>query len=112
MTVAVSVALALLFLAAGITKLAGVSSTEEMRGHLAITVAQWRTIGALEFAGAVGVLLGLAVEVLGIAAAAGLLLTASGAIATHLKAGDPPKAAIPAGIGLLLAAAVIVLQAT
>jgi uncharacterized membrane protein YphA (DoxX/SURF4 family) len=112
MTIAVSIVLALMFGVAGLTKLAGISSSEETRDHLAIPVARWRTIGFLEVAGAVGVLVGLAVEALGIAAAAGLLLTSIGAMATHLKAGDPPKLALPAAILGILSVAVIVLQAS
>ena len=111
MTVAVSILLGLAFLGAGATKLAGVDQSDEMRDHLGIGAAQWRTIGFLEVAGGVGVLVGLAVSALGAAAAAGLLLTSLGAIATHVKAGDPPKAAAPAAVLGLLAAATFVLQA-
>jgi uncharacterized membrane protein YphA (DoxX/SURF4 family) len=111
MTTAVSLVLALAFLAAGTTKLAGVGSSVEMRDHLGIAEMQWRGIGFLEVSGAVGVLVGLAVSWLGAAAAAGLLLTSIGAMATHLKAGDPPKAAAPAAVLGVLSAAVFVLQA-
>jgi hypothetical protein len=69
-------------------------------------------IGVLELAGAVGVLVGIAVEELGLAAAAGLLLTSLGAIATHAQAGDPPKALLGAAVGLVLSSAVVALQAT
>jgi hypothetical protein len=55
---------------------------------------------------------GIGVEELGLAAAAGLLLTSLGAIATHLKTGDPPQAFIGAAVGLVLSSAVVVLQAT
>ena len=65
----------------------------------------------LELAGAVGVLVGIAVEELGIAAGIGLLLTSLGAILAHARAGDPPKAAVAATVGLVLSTAVVVLQA-
>ena len=110
MTAAVSIALALLFLAAAVGKFTGM--TDATRAHLGIAVARWRAIGVLELAGVVGVLVGIGVEELGLAAAAGLLLTSLGAIATHLKVGDPPQAIIGAAAGLLLSIAVVVLHAT
>ena len=92
-TAAVSVALALLFLAAAAGKLTGM--TQPTGDHLGISPRLWRAIGVLEVAGVVGVVVGLAVEELGIAAGAGLLLTSLGAIVAHARAGDPPKAAVP-----------------
>jgi hypothetical protein len=65
----------------------------------------------LELAGAVGVLVGIAVEALGLAAAAGLVLTSLGAIAAHVRASDPPKALVPAAVGLVLSSAVVALHA-
>lgn len=110
MTIAVSILLALAFLGAGAAKLVGVEQSDQMRDHLGIGVVQWRVIGVLEVAGAVGVLLGLAVSALGAAAAAGLLLTSLGGAATHLRAGDPPKAAMPVVVLGLLSAATLLLQ--
>jgi hypothetical protein len=110
MTAAVSIALALLFLAAAAGKLT--RRTEAMAVHLGIPVRRWRAIGVLELAGAVGVLVGIGVEALGLAAAIGLALTSLGAIATHIKVGDPPKALAGAVAGLLLSSAVVALQAT
>jgi hypothetical protein len=42
-------------------KLAGLRQSLAIRDHLGIAPDAWRTIGRLEFAGAAGVLLGLAV---------------------------------------------------
>ena len=113
MTTAVSIALALLFLAAAAGKLTGM--TKELGAHLGVSLARWRLIGVLEIAGAAGVLVGIAaddLEDLGLAAAAGLLLTSLAAIAAHVKAGDPPKALVGAAVGLVLSSAVVALQAT
>ena len=49
----------------------------------------WRTIGVLEIAGVAGVLIGMAVPPLGIAAGVGLALLMVGAIATRLRVHDP-----------------------
>jgi uncharacterized membrane protein YphA (DoxX/SURF4 family) len=110
-TTAVSIALAFVFFAAGISKLLSVEASIQVRDHLGIGVMHWRTIGFLEVSGAVGVLVGLAVSALGAAAAAGLLLTSIGASATHLRAGDPPRAASVPGALAVLAAATFALQA-
>jgi hypothetical protein len=109
-TVLVSVALALLFLATAAGKLTGHAMSVAHRDHLAIPVVRWQQIGLLEVAGAVGVLIGLALRPLGVAAAAGLVLLSLGAIATHVRAGDKPAAALPALTALALAAAALVLQ--
>lgn len=111
-TVFVSVVLALLFLGTAAGKLTGYAASVTIRDHLAIPAVRWQQIGLLEVAGAVGVLIGLALRPLGIAAAAGLVLLSLGAIATHVRAGDKPAVALPAFAALTLALAVLVLQGT
>jgi hypothetical protein len=108
----VSVVLALLFLATAAGKLTGHAASVAMRDHLVIPAVRWQQIGLLEVAGAVGVLIGLALRPLGIAAAAGLALLSLGAIATHVRAGDKTVHALPAFGALVLAAAALVLQGT
>jgi uncharacterized membrane protein YphA (DoxX/SURF4 family) len=112
MTIAVSVMLALLFLGAAAAKLTGQAASLAERDHFNIPAARWQQIGILEIAGAAGVLIGLALRALGVAAAGGLVVLSLGAIATHMRAGDKPTAAVPAFVALALAAATLVLQAT
>ena len=112
MTTAISILLALLFAATAAGKLTGQPMSLAMRDHLGIAAARWQQIGLLELAGAAGVLIGLALRPLGIAAAAGLALLALGAIATHVRAGDKPVAAAPAVLALALAVATVALHAT
>ena len=109
-TIVVTGLLATLFLSAAGMKLAGVPQSLEIRDHLGVAPAQWRLIGVLELAGAVGAAVGLAVRGLGVAATGGLVLVSLGAIATHIRAGDPPEAAGPAGLALVLAAGALALQ--
>jgi uncharacterized membrane protein YphA (DoxX/SURF4 family) len=111
-TLLLSVVLAGLFLATAAGKLTGHTASIAIRDHLAIPAVRWEQIGLLEVAGAVGVMIGLALRPLGIAAAAGLVLLSLGAIATHVRAGDKPAAALPAFAALALAAGVLVLQGT
>jgi hypothetical protein len=110
-TAVVTGLLAALFLAAGAPKIAALPKSLEIRDHLGVPAGSWRLIGALEIAGAVGAAIGLAVRPLGLAATGGLVLVAGGAIVTHLRAGDPPSEAAPAGVALVFAAAALALQA-
>jgi hypothetical protein len=61
------------------------------------------TLGALKMAGALGVLVGIVVPLLGVAAAAGLALFFVGAILTHLRARDYSPSLGLAGVFLALA---------
>jgi hypothetical protein len=111
LTAAVSIALALLFAATAAGKLTGHAMSLAMRDHLEVPAVRWEQIGVLELAGVAGVLIGLALRPLGIAAAAGLALLSLGAIATHVRAGDNAVAAAPAALALALAVATVALQA-
>jgi hypothetical protein len=74
-------------------------------------VRRWmlRPLAVVKIAGAVGLLIGIGVPALGLAAAVGLVLFFVGAISAHIRARD--YASIPApGVFLLLAAASLVLR--
>lgn len=68
-------------------------------------------LAALEIAGAVGVLIGLAFAPLGIAASGGLIAYFIGAVISHLRVRDIKNAAMPVA-PLALAVAVFVLRIT
>ena len=69
----------------------------------------WITIfGALKAAGALGLLVGIAVPLIGVAAASGLVLFFIGAVVTHLRAHDYSFGL--AVVFLLLAVAALVLR--
>ena len=101
---------AVIFAPAGLTKATDHPKMRDDRARFSITEQQWKLLGALEVLGAIGVLVGLAVGAIGIAAAAGLAVVSLGAVATHVRAGDPVAKTVPAGIGLVLAAVVIALH--
>lgn len=90
-TLVLAILLAALFAAAGGAKLAGVKQMRDSAAHLGLSFTAYRGIGALEAAGAAGLLIGLWFAPLGIAAAAGLVLLTIGAVMFHLKAKDPAK---------------------
>ena len=66
-------------------------------------------LGFFKLAGAIGLLVGIAVPVLGVAAASGLVLFFIGAIVAHLRAGALSTIPFP-GILLLAAVASLVLR--
>jgi hypothetical protein len=107
--VIISVAYALMLLFSASMKLRG-----EERSIAVITgVGAPRSwipwLAAAELAGAVGLLIGLGVAGLGIAAAIGLVLYFIGAVGAHLRVGD--RAISGAGVMLVLAIASLVLRA-
>jgi hypothetical protein len=109
-TVIVTLLLAALFAFSASIKLLGVARSLAIRDHLGVQRLQWRLIGALELAGVVGVLVGLAWPPIGIAAAIGLALLSIGALAFHIRASDRVVDMVPAVIGIALAAATAVLH--
>jgi hypothetical protein len=78
-------------------------------GTVGVPERYFPILAALELAGAVGILVGLWLEPLGIAAAAGLLAYFVGAGIGHLRVGDTKGLAMPA-VPLLLSIAVLVLR--
>jgi hypothetical protein len=104
-----NVVLAVAFLGTGAIKLIGNKTSMEMRDHVGVGAQLWRVIGALEVAGAVGLLAGLALPALGIVAAVALSLLLIGAMGAHLRT-DDARGALPAALLLLAAVAVIVIR--
>jgi len=104
--------LALAFLGAGVPKILRV---QQMRDE----IVRWRlppsflpVIGVIEVAGAALLLAGVVADDAGIALAGAvvLLCVAIGAVATHVRIGDPPaRTAPPAVLGVLAAVAVALL---
>lgn len=87
-TVVLAVLLSLTYAASGGQKVAGVTSAMENADHLRVPRGPYKVIGGLELLAVVGLLIGLAVWPLGVAAGAGLALLMAGAVVTHLRAGD------------------------
>ena len=103
MTTAISILLALLFAATAAGKLTGQPMSLAMRDHLGIAAARWQQIGLLELAGAAGVLIGLALRPLGIAAGRWVWAVFAG------RLGVPPRPVTPVLAVTLLVPATIVL---
>lgn len=108
-TIVVSALLVPAFLFSGGLKVAGAKQSLQIRDQLHIAAGLWLLIGALELAGAAGLLVGLWVPAIGIAAAVGIGLLMAGAIGAHLRASDARNVG-PAGLLLVLAVTVAILQ--
>lgn len=100
--------LAAVFLAAGAAKLLAVPSMRARAAHVGFSIEAYRGIGALEVAGAAGLLVGAASPLLRTAAALGLVLLLGGAAITHLRMKDGIKEMAPA---VVLGALLVVLLA-
>ncbi|MGV9771774.1 DoxX family protein [Streptosporangium sp. NPDC003464] len=90
-TAALSVLLALAFAGAAFPKLSGKDAMAAQLHRLGVSAGLMRVIGALEALGAGGLIVGLWIGVLGVAAAIGLALLMAGAVVTHVKARDTAK---------------------
>jgi DoxX-like family len=105
MTTVLAVVLAVVFGVAGLAKVAGAPVMRKAARHLGFSVGKYRVVGALEVAGAVGLLVGLVVPVIGVAAAIGLGLLLIGAGSAHLVHRDgAPRVAVPLVLAAVVAA--------
>jgi acid phosphatase family membrane protein YuiD len=108
-----SILVALLYLVAASTKLAGQARQVEIAQQLGIAFARYRLIGIPELAASVGLIVGLWVPAIGAAAAIGLALVMVGATVVRARAGRP-AAELVADVALLalnVATAVVIILA-
>ncbi|MEU5259675.1 DoxX family protein [Amycolatopsis sp. NPDC021455] len=106
--IVLSVLVAAVFLLFGAAKLFALAPMRERATHAGFSVTAYRGIGVLEIAGAAGLLLGLAVPVLGALAGTGLLLLLAGALVTHVRNRDGVRDLVPALVCAALVAGYLV----
>ena len=82
----------------------------DMLRQLGITDSQIRLLGIVEVLGALGLLIGIWVPILGQLAAIGFVLYFLGAMIEHVRAKDPMKDMAPALVLLILSIIVTILQ--
>ncbi len=107
--VVVSAVMAVMVTLSGIFKLARSPQVVEGIGGLGVPLTWFPWLATAEIAGAVGLVVGLVIAPIGIAAGVGLLLYFAGAIGAHVRADDLPGIGTPAMM-LTLAAAALVLR--
>src|ERR1700750_317456 len=108
--IALSVLVALVFVANGAAKLLGHPRMIEASTHLGYSMRSFRIIGLLEVFGALGILLAPLCVPLSVAAAIGLILLTIGGFIAHLRAADPIRFGTPALVCALLASTAAGLQ--
>jgi len=100
--------LVLAFGALGSAKLAGSPAMRARAQHVGFSVAAYRRIGVLEILACLGVLVGVAVPLIGALAATGLVVLLGGAVIAHLRNGDGWRELAPAGVLGAVAVAFVV----
>ena len=106
--IVLSVLVAVVFLLSGAASLFALAPMRERAADAGFSVTAYRGIGALQIAGAAGLLLGLAVPVLGALAGTGLLLLLAGALITHVRNHDRGRDLVPAIVCAVLVAGYLV----
>jgi hypothetical protein len=107
MFIVLTVLLAGACFAPSVAKLSAHPKMQASAGHFGIPWPQYRMIGVAEMLAGAGVIAGLFWPPIGIAAALGMIALLAGALATHRRAGDPIREAIPAVFSLVLCAAYV-----
>lgn len=97
------------FAGLGSAKLAAVPAMHARAEHVGYGIDVYRRIGALEILAVVGILVGVAVPVIGALAAMGLVLLLGGAVVVHLRNGDGFRDLAPALVLGAVAVAFVIL---
>lgn len=103
--IVLSVLLAAAFLAIGGPKVLALESAVQRSKEGGLGLGIMRLTGALEVAAAAGLVIGIWVPWLGIAAASGLVLLMLAAVVFHVRRHDPAKNLAPPVVLLVVAAA-------
>jgi hypothetical protein len=83
-----AILIAVIFLFSGAVKILGVPQSVAVRDHLGISPGLWRTVGALEWLGVTGLVVGTRVPILGTLALVGLAFLMVGAMTSRLRVRD------------------------
>ena len=102
---------AFFMLGGGVGKVTGQPAMRESAQHFAIEWERYRLLGVVEIAAAVGVVAGLWLNGLGLAAGVGVTALMVGAVLFHLRFGDPAKRTVAALVALAASAAYVAFQA-
>lgn len=109
-TAALCGVLSLFYAIGGARKLLGASQQVKTAEHLAIPWPRFRLIGIAELSASAGLVAGLAITAIGVAAASGLVLLMTGALAFRLRIRDRLVFLFGDAMFLLLAVAAATLR--
>jgi hypothetical protein len=108
LSIALTTLVAAIFIVLGTAKVLAVAPMRARAADVGFSVTAYRRIGALELAGAAGLLIGLTLPLVGRLAGAGLLLLLAGAFATHLRHRDGLHELAPAAVCAALVAGYLI----
>jgi hypothetical protein len=112
MFLAISLLLALACLGPAGAKLAGAPAVRESAAHFGIPWNRYRLISVPELAAAIGVLAGLRVHALGVAAACGMAILLTAALTAHRRARDSIVTTVPALAAFVITTAYLAVTLT
>ena len=112
MFLALSLLLALACLGPAGAKLAGAPAVRESAANFGIPWNRYRLISVPELAAAIGVLAGLRIHALGVAAACGMAILLTGALIAHRRASDSIAAMAPALVAVVVTASYLAVALT
>jgi hypothetical protein len=92
----VTILLAAVLAVLGLAKVAAVPRMRLAAVHHGLSVGAYRAIGTLELAASVGLVIGIRLPALGVAAAVGVTLLMLGGVTAHVRSGDPTARWLPA----------------
>jgi uncharacterized membrane protein YphA (DoxX/SURF4 family) len=99
---------AVMFLSASLLKLTDQPQAREGQEKFGISATTYKLIGALELLGVIGVLIGLAVPAIGVAAGVGLFVVGAGAFVSHIRVKDPLAGVMGAVIAMIISGTYVV----
>lgn len=102
---------ALFILGAGISKITAQPAMRESADHFSIAWSRYRLIGFAEVAAAIGIVLGIWFNGLGLAAGIAVVALMLGALGFHVRFRDAVKAMAPALLALAAASGFVAVQA-
>ena len=102
---------ALFMLGGGVGKVTGQPAMRESAQHFEIGWERYRFLGVVEIAAAVGVVAGLWLNGLGLAAGVGVTALMVGAVLYHVRFGESAKRTVPALVALAASTAYVAFQA-
>ncbi|MEE1930111.1 DoxX family protein [Streptomyces sp. TRM 70351] len=105
--VVLAVLLSLVLVVSGRGKLVRDEEMTRTMTRLGVPRSWFPVLALLEFAGALGLLVGIGPRPLGVAAAVGVTLYFTGAVVTHLRAKDAKGTPVPLVLALVAAAALV-----
>lgn len=108
LAIILSAAFAAIMLVSASGKLTRMEPVVQSLTKVGVTDRMFPLLASIQVVGAIGLVVGIWVPAIGVAAAIGFVLYFAGAVAFHVRAGDTAGAAVPAGLAVVAAVVAVV----